>query len=392
MQLPVYLDYAASTPVDPAVAGLMDDCLRGPAGIANPAAVSHAPGRLAAQTVETARAQVAGLIGAQPAEIVFTSGATESDNLAVIGAARFRRSRGDHVITALTEHPAVLESCRSLEREGFRVTCLAPDARGIVTPGAVAAALTEQTVLVSLMHVNNEIGIVQDVAAVGALCRAHGALLHVDAAQSAGRLPLDVRGQCIDLLSLSAHKLGGPKGVGALFLDAERIRRVEPLLHGGGQERGLRPGTVATHQVAGMGLACELARQRLATDVPMILALRERLWARLSVIDGVLLNGDAQQRACHILNVSVVRVEGESLRLALRDLALASGSACATESAEPSPVLRALGRSDQLAMSSLRFSLGRQTSEAEVDFAADCLRAAVMRLRAMAPHADRAYA
>jgi cysteine desulfurase len=385
LRTPVYLDHAASTPVEPEVADAMTACLRSAAGAANPSAAGHAPGRAAARLVEAARHQVASLVNAFPDEIIWTSGATESDNLAILGAARFRRARGTHLITQVTEHPAVLESFRALEREGFRVTWLRPDQHGRIAPQQITDALTAQTILVSIMHVNNETGVIQDIGAIGALCRRHGALFHVDAAQGAGRLDLDVRGQSIDLFSLSAHKLGGPQGVGALFLDRERIRRVEPVMHGGGQERGLRPGTVPTHQVVGMGVALELARERLTTDPPAIAALRDRLWSRLAAVDGILLNGHPRRRACHILNVSVVGVEGESLRFAVRDLAVASGSACASDTGEPSPVLRSLGRSDQLAQSSLRFSLGRRTTAEEVDFAADCVETAVQRLRALAP-------
>ena len=291
MQLPVYLDYAASTPVDPAVVELMTHCLRRPELAANPAALGHAAGRAAQALVETARAQVAALINAQPAEIIFTSGATEADNLAVIGAAQFRQSRGRHLVTSLTEHKAVIESCRHLATLGWRITWLKPDADGLIAPAAVEAALEPDTVLVSLMHVNNETGVIQDIAAIGAICRRHDVLLHVDAAQSAGREVIDVRAQQIDLLSLSAHKLYGPKGVGALFIDQERVRRVSPLLFGGGQELSLRPGTVATHQVAGMGEAFRLAAQRLPDEAQHVRALRDRLWAGLQALPGVLLNG-----------------------------------------------------------------------------------------------------
>jgi cysteine desulfurase len=382
----IYLDFAASTPVDPQVADAMDACLRSSA--ANPSAVSHAPGRAAAAEVERARRQVADLIGANAAEIVWVSGATEADNLAIIGAAHFRATRGRHIVTAINEHAAVQESCRHLERAGFRVTWLSPDAQGLIAIERVAGALEDDTILVSLMHVNNETGVIHDIAGIGALCRRHGVLLHVDAAQSAGRLPIDVRASGIDLLSLSAHKMYGPKGVGALFLDAERIRRVEPLLHGGGQERGLRPGTIPTHQVVGLGLAAELAAERLHRDPARIAALRDRLWGRLAGIGGLVLNGHPAQRACHIVNFSVAGVEGESLRLELEDLALASGSACASASEAPSPGLRALGLNDQLAQSSLRVSLGRTTTEEEVDRAAARIADGVARLRAISPVED----
>lgn len=378
------MDYAASTPVDPAVADAMAVALTGAAGAANPAA-THGAGRAAARIVGAARSRVAQLIGASPGELVFTSGATEADNLAVIGAARFRRQLGRHVVTTLIEHPAVLESCRALEGEGFDVSYLQPDAQGIVAPESVAAALRPDTILVSVAHVNNELGVVQPVAAIGEICRRHGALLHVDAAQSAGRLPIDVHAQRIDLLSLSAHKMYGPKGVGALFLDRDRCRRVEPLFHGGGQERGLRPGTLPTHQLAGLGVAAELALRRLDSDPPAIQALRERLEAGLLGVPDVQLNGHAMQRSCHIVNVSVAGVEGESLRCGLRNIALSSGSACAAESGEPSPVLRTLGRPDHLAQASLRFSLGRTSTAAEVDASLAAFTETVARLRELAP-------
>ncbi|MEO8444818.1 MAG: aminotransferase class V-fold PLP-dependent enzyme, partial [Gammaproteobacteria bacterium] len=277
---PIYLDYAASTPVAPEVVAAMSAALAAPDLVANPAAGTHAAGRHAAAQVEEARAQVAGLINADPGELVFTSGATEADNLAIIGTARFREARGRHLVTALTEHAAVIESCRHLASRGWRVTWLRPDASGRIAPETLAAALQPDTVLVSLMHVNNETGVVQDVAGYGRVCRQHDVLLHVDAAQGGGRLPLDVRAQQIDLLSLSAHKLYGPKGVGALFIDRERVRRVEPLMYGGGQERGLRPGTLPTHQLVGMGLACRLAGERMAADRAHVTGLRDRLWSR----------------------------------------------------------------------------------------------------------------
>lgn len=383
MKTPIYMDYAAATPVDERVIDQMADCLR--SGYGNPASTAHQFGRDAGKMVETARAQVAKLINATAEEIIFTSGATEADNLGLIGAARFRSRAGRHIVTSVAEHPAVLESCRYLETEGFSATYLTPDANGIIEPPAVQSALQSDTVLVSIMHVNNVIGVVQDIAAIGRICRDADILFHVDAAQSAGRLPIDVRSQSIDLLSLSGQKIYGPKGVGALFMNRQRVRRIEPLFHGGGQERGLRPGTVATHQVAGMGLACEIARTRRAADAPQIEELRERLWRGLKKLPGVLLNGHPTQRACHILSVSVTGVEGESLHYGLRELAVSAGSACATETDEPSFVLRSLGRSDQLARSTVRFSLGRQTSEAEIDFAIAQFSDVVARLRALAP-------
>ena len=380
----IYLDYAASTPLDESVAEAMSACSRSPAGIGN-ASSDHAWGRAAAEAAEAAAGQVAALIGAEPDEIIWTSGATESDNLAVIGAAMFRSRQGRHVVTAATEHPAVLESCRHLQQQGFDVTYLEPDSDGLLTAGQLAAAIRPDTTLVSIMHANNEIGVVQDIGAFGALCREHGVLFHVDAAQSAGRLPIDVRAQSIDLLSLSAHKLYGPKGVGALFLDRQRCRRVEPLLHGGGQQRGLRPGTLPVPSVVGMGCAFELAQQREDQDVASAVELRNRLWSQLESIDGVILNGSGTQRVCHILNVSVTGVHGESLRCGLRELAVSAGSACSTDSDEPSAVLRSLGRSDTLAQASVRFSVGRGTTAADVDRAAAIFQATVDRLREIAP-------
>jgi cysteine desulfurase len=328
---------------------------------------------------------VAALIGARAEEIIWTSGATESNNLAVIGAARFRATRGRHLVTAATEHASVLESFRCLEREGFKVTYLVPDANGIIDPGAVAAALRADTTLVSVMQVNNETGVIQDIAAIGELCRSRDVLLHVDAAQAAGREPIDVGAQRVDLLSLSAHKMHGPKGVGALFLSRERIRRVEPLFHGGGQERGMRPGTLAIHQIIGMSVAARMARERGPADKARLTSLRDWLWNELRRIPGVLLNGHESRRACHILNVSVAGVEGESLLYALSDLAVSSGSACASGSNEPSAVLRHLGRSDDLAQSSIRFSLGRPTTQGEVAQAAAIFAAAVAHLRRLSP-------
>jgi cysteine desulfurase len=381
----VYLDNAATTPVDPRVVTAMLDCLGTEGDFANPAAVAHEPGRRAHRRVEQARAEVAALIGADPAQIVWTSGATEADNFALLGAARFYQPRGRHLVTSRTEHPAVLAACRQLEREGFEVTYLKPGPDGIVAPGQVEAALRPDTILVSLMHVNNEIGVAQDVGSVGRLCRARGILFHVDAAQSAGKLPIDVERDCIDLLALTAHKLHGPKGVGVLCVRREPRLGLVPLLHGGGQERGLRPGTLATHQVVGMGAACRIAVEEGAVERARITALRERLWGGLATLPGVTLNGHPTQRAPGILSVTVDGVEGESLLYSLPGFAVASGSACATTSAEPSYVLRALGRSDRLAQSSLRLSLGRYTTAGEIEQAVQAIRAAVERLRSLAP-------
>jgi cysteine desulfurase len=389
---PVYFDYAASTPIDEQVVDAMSDCLRDPSMIGNPASSYHQWGRRAAERVEWARTQVAALINAEPGAIVWTSGATESDSLALIGAARFRSSAGRHIVTSITEHPAVLDTCRYLEAEGFRLTCLTPDANGIIDPQAVRAALTPETTLVSIMHVNNEIGVIQDIAAIGQICRAAKVIFHVDAAQSAGRLPIDVRAQNIDLMSLSAQKVYGPKGVGALYIDSERVGRIEPLFFGGGQERGIRPGTVATHQVIGMAKAYEIAASVQGAESTSITALRERLWQGIKTIPGVLLNGHPERRVCHILSVSVTGVEGESLHYGLRDLGVSAGSACATSSDGRSMVLRTLGRSDQLARATVRFSLGRQTTADQVDFAIDRFRDCVGHLRRLAPASNAALA
>ncbi len=385
MRPPIYLDYAASTPVASEVVDAMTAALNSPELAANPAAGTHGPGRRAAAVVELARQQVADLIHAAPEEVIFTSGATEADNLAIIGTARFRQAQGRHLVTALTEHKAVLESCRYLVTQGWRVTWVKTNADGLVDPATLAAALEPDTVLVSLMHANNETGAVHDVAAIGSQCRQRGVLLHVDAAQSAGRLPIDVRALNIDLLSLSGHKLYGPKGIGALFIDRERVRRVEPLMFGGGQERGLRPGTLPTHQIVGLGAAFAMAGPRLEADRLHVTGLRNQLWAHLAGIPGVLRNGPLERSTGHILNVSVEGVEGESLHAGLSELAVASGSACSSLTDEPSYVLRALGRSAALARSSVRFSFGRATSGEDLDRAAEIFGATVARLRRRAP-------
>ena len=379
---PIYLDHAATTPIDPRVRAAMDECLAAPPG--NPSA-AHAAGRAAAARVAVARAQVAQLVGASPAAIVFTSGATEADNLAILGAARGNAARGRHVVSVRTEHRAVLEACARLEREGFRVTLLTPGRDGLVEPAAVAAALAPDTTLVSVMLVNNEIGVLQDVAAIAAACRGREVLLHVDAAQAAGRVPLDVVALDADLVSLSAHKIHGPAGVGALYVRRAPRPALVPLQFGGGQEGGLRPGTLAVHQIAGMGLAFELAGRELASEGARLAALCGRLREGLVPLGGVLLNGHPARRAPHILNLSFERVDGESLLYALGGLTVASGSACASALPEPSYVLRALGRDAALAEASLRFSVGRTTTAAEIETAIETVRAAVTRLRALAP-------
>lgn len=380
---PIYLDYAATTPVAPEVVQAMLPYLTECYG--NAASRTHAWGWQAERAVEAAREQVAALVGAEPKEIIWTSGATESDNLAITGAARFHRQRGDRLVTIATEHKAVLDPMRELEREGFTVTFLAPEPNGLVDPAAFAAALGPRTVLASVMLVNNEIGVIQDIAALGEICRERGVLLHVDAAQAVGKVPIDLTRLPVDLMSFSAHKVYGPKGVGALYVRRRPRVRLAPLIHGGGHERGLRSGTLPTHQLVGMGAAYRLAGELMAAENARIGALHRRFLAAIADIEETYLNGDAEARVPHNLNVSFNFVEGESLLMAVRELAVSSGSACTSASLEPSHVLRALGRSDELAHSSLRISLGRYTTEQEVDRAAALLRDRVARLRALSP-------
>jgi cysteine desulfurase len=388
MNRPVYLDYAATTPVDPRVAAAMAQCLTLEGEFGNPASASHEFGDAAGALVETARAQVAASVGASPEEVVWTSGATEADNLAIFGVAQYYRDYGRHIITARTEHKAVLDPCRELQRRGWRVTYLAPDSGGVIHPDQVAAALQTDTVLVSIMHVNNEIGVIQDISSIGTICARHGgARLHVDAAQSVGKTVIDFAALGVDLMSLSAHKAYGPKGVGALLVAqssrGQRARvQLTALQFGGGQERGLRAGTVATHQVVGMGLAFALAQDSPPSEAERVAALRERLWQGLASLGGVLRNGDAQRSVPHVLNVSFEGVEGESLLAAVRGhLAVSTGSACTSALQEPSYVLRALGRGDILSESSLRFGLGRFTTERDIDTAVEVVGRAVSRLR-----------
>ena len=382
----VYLDYAATTPVDPRVAARMAECLTRQGAFGNPGSTSHDYGDAARALVEAARVQVAAAVGATPADVVWTSGATEANNLALFGVANYQRESGGHIVTARTEHKAVLDPCRELERRGRRVTYLKPGGGGLIDPAQVAAALQPDTRLVSIMHVNNEIGVIQDIAAIAAVCAAHGtARLHVDAAQSVGKCPLDFARLGLDLLSLSAHKAYGPKGVGALVVSRARGVQLQALQFGGGQERNLRSGTVATHQVVGMGAAFELAAAEQAAETARIALLRERLWRGLGPLGGVLRNGDPELTAAQLLNVSFEDVEGESLLAAVRPfIAVSTGSACASSNQEPSYVLRALGRDERLAESSLRFSLGRFTTEAEVDAAIEAVCGAVTRLRRVA--------
>ncbi len=384
MRSRIYLDYAATTPVDARVAAEMLECLTAAGDFANPASVTHEAGRRARARIEQARAAVAALIGAAPAEIIFTSGATESNNLAILGVARASTDRGRHIVTSRIEHRAVLDPCRQLEKEGFEVTYLRPDRLGRIAVENLATVLREDTVLVSLMHVNNEIGVIQDLAAAAQLCAARDVPLHSDAAQSAGKLSLDVRTMPISFLSFTAHKIYGPKGIGALFVRNGSRARLAPIVFGGGQERGLRAGTLPTHQIVGFAAACTLAREKTGEGLRLA-TLRDRLWARLAALEGVHLNGQGAMRAAEILSVSFEGVEGESLVTGLTELAVATGSACSSASAEPSYVLRALGRSSALAQSTLRLSLGRDTTEADIDRAAAALCREVRRLRAVSP-------
>lgn len=396
---PIYLDHAATTPLAPEVVAVMQAVLADPMLCANPASATHAAGRRAAERVASAREEIARVVGASPGEIVFTSGATESDNLAVLGVARASAWRGRHLVSSRTEHRAVLDALEQLEREGFSVTRLDPGPDGRVDPDALAGALREDTVLVSLMHVNNETGAVNDIAELGALCRDAGIPFHVDAAQSIGKLPIDFHALPVDLLSINAHKVHGPKGIGALVLTPAARRRIEPLLFGGGQEGGLRPGTLATHQVVGMARALVLAEQCRETEYARLQGLRLAFREALATAGGVLCNSPLDAHGSPwILNVSFEGVVGESLRLALEGMAVSGGSACNSASGEGSYVLRALGRSDLLAEAALRFSFGRDTDEALLARAAVEVRAALRRLRRMAPiasappvvHADRA--
>jgi len=385
MKLPIYLDYSATTPVDPRVAEKMCACLTPEGTFGNPASRSHPYGWDAEKLVDQARADVAALVGADPKEIIWTSGATESDNLAIKGAAHFYKKRGNHIITLKTEHKAVLDTCRQLEREGFAVTYLDVQANGLVDLALFEAAIRPETVLASVMHVNNEIGVIQDIAAIGALCRERNVIFHVDAAQSPGKVPINLAELPVDLMSFSAHKIYGPKGIGALYVQRKPRIRLEAQMHGGGHERGLRSGTLATHQIVGMGEAFRIAREEMATENERILVLRNRLYDGLRDMEEVYVNGDLEHRIAGNLNISFNFVEGESLMMALKDMAVSSGSACTSASLEPSYVLRALGREDELAHSSLRFTLGRFTTEAEIDYVLSKVRQQVERLRELSP-------
>jgi cysteine desulfurase len=387
---PIYLDHAATTPVDPRVVRRMLPYLTEIYG--NPASSSHAYGWVAEEAIELAREQVSSLVNADPREIIWTSGATESNNLAIKGAAHFYRAKGNHLVTIATEHKAVLDTMRELEREGFDVTVLPVQESGLVDPVVFDAALKPGTILASVMLVNNETGVIQDIDALGAICRARGVLLHVDAAQAAGKVPIDLGTLPVDLMSFSAHKIYGPKGVGALYVRRRPRVRLECQMHGGGHERGMRSGTLPTHQIVGMGEAFWLARENMASDNERIRTLRERLWAGLAKLDAVQLNGDLERRAPHYLNASFNYVEGESLLMGIKGVAVSSGSACTSASLEPSYVLRAMGRNDELAHSSVRFSIGRFTTTEEIDFTIDLITQVVARLRAMSPLWDMVQA
>ncbi|AJJ18734.1 cysteine desulfurase [Yersinia intermedia] len=385
IKTPIYLDYAATTPVDPRVAEKMMQYLTLDGIFGNPASRSHKFGWQAEEAVDIARNDIAALVGADPREIVFTSGATESDNLAIKGAANFYQKKGKHIITCKTEHKAVLDTCRQLEREGFDVTYLAPQSNGIIDLKQLEAAMREDTILVSIMHVNNEIGVVQDIAEIGEMCRSRGIIFHVDATQSVGKLPIDLSKLKVDLMSFSAHKVYGPMGIGALFVRRKPRIRIEAQQHGGGHERGMRSGTLPVHQIAGMGEAYRIAKEEMESEAARLRALRLRLWNGLKDIEEVYLNGDLENGAPGILNISFNYVEGESLIMALKDLAVSSGSACTSASLEPSYVLRALGMNDELAHSSIRFSLGRFTTQEEIDYAIALVRKSIGRLRDLSP-------
>jgi len=385
MNLPIYLDYASTTPVDPAVADQMVEFLTPSGHFGNPASRSHMFGWQAEAAVEDARADVAGLIGADPREIVWTSGATEANNLAIKGCAHFNTRKGKHIITSKIEHKAVLDTCRQLEREGFEVTYLDPDEHGLIQPQAIADALRDDTTVVSIMHVNNELGTLNDIAAIGKLCRENKVFFHVDAAQSAGKTEIDVEAMQVDMMSFSAHKIYGPKGIGALYVRRKPRVRIEAQMHGGGHERGMRSGTLPTHQIVGMGAAFKLGAELLAEESARIEKLRNRLWDGVSDMQEVYLNGSSEQHVPGIINISFAFVEGESLIMALRDLAVSSGSACTSASLEPSYVLRALGLNDEMAHSSIRFSIGRYTTEKDVDDAVAKVRHAVEKLRELSP-------
>ena len=384
-QSTIYLDYASTTPVDPRVASKMMEFLTPEGEFGNPASRSHRFGWKADEAVEEARSHVANLVNCDPREVVWTSGATEADNLAIKGVARFYKSKGNHIITSKIEHKAVLDPCRQLEREGFEVTYLDPDDKGVISPEAVKAAIKDSTVLVSIMHINNELGTVNDISKIGDVTRDKGIFFHVDAAQSTGKVNIDLEKMSVDLMSFSAHKTYGPKGVGALYVRRKPRVRLEALIHGGGHERGMRSGTLATHQIVGMGEAFRLANKEMEEDHKKISKYHEKFLDKVKEIDHVYINGDLNNKVPNILNVSFNFVEGESLIMGLKDIAVSSGSACTSASLEPSYVLRALGRKDELAHSSIRFSFGRFTSDDDVNNTLDILGNVVHRLRELSP-------
>ncbi|MGK2959940.1 MAG: IscS subfamily cysteine desulfurase [Candidatus Malihini olakiniferum] len=385
MKLPIYLDYSATTPIDPRVARKMMQFLTLDGTFGNPSSRSHRFGWEAEEAVDIARNQIAELVGADPREIVFTSGATEADNLAIKGAANFYQKIGKHIITSKIEHKVVLDTCRQLEREGFEVTYLAPQRSGTIDVHELEAAMRKDTIVISIMHVNNEIGVIQDIAAIGEICRSRGIVFHVDATQSVGKLPIDLSKIKVDLMSFSGHKIYGPKGIGALYVRRKPRIRIEAQMHGGGHERGMRSGTLPVHQIVGMGEAYRIAKEEMATEVACLNVLRHRLWNGIKDIEEVYLNGDLEQGAPNILNVSFNYIKGESLIMALKDLAVSSGSACTSASLEPSHVLRALGMNDELAHSSIRFSLGRFTTEEEIEYAISLVQKSIGRLRDLSP-------
>ncbi|MDE3995905.1 IscS subfamily cysteine desulfurase [Glaesserella parasuis] len=387
MKLPIYLDYAATTPVDERVAKKMMEYMTKDGVFGNPASRSHKFGWEAEEAVDVARNQIADLIGADAREIVFTSGATESDNLAIKGAAHFYQTKGKHIITVKTEHKAVLDTCRQLEREGFEVTYLEPETTGLVDIAKFEAAIRPDTILVSVMHVNNEIGVIQPIEEIGKICRAKKIIFHVDATQSVGKIPVDVQALNVDLMSFSSHKLYGPKGIGGLYVCRKPRVRLEAIIHGGGHERGMRSGTLPVHQIVGMGEAYRIAKEEMVTEMPRIKALRDRLFNGFKDMDEVYVNGtmEAGKRVDSNLNISFNFVEGESMMMSLKDIAVSSGSACTSASLEPSYVLRALGLNDELAHSSIRFSIGRWTTEEEVDHTIEIVKKAVTKLRELSP-------
>lgn len=385
MKLPIYFDYSATTPVDKRVAEKMMQYMTTDGFYGNPASRSHKFGWQAEEAVDIARNQIADMINADPREIVFTSGATESNNLAIKGAANFYNKRGKHVITCKTEHKAVLDTCRELERQGYEVTYLDPEANGLIDLHKLADAMRDDTILVSIMHINNEIGVVQDIAEIGEMCRQRKIIFHVDAAQSAGKIVVDMQHLKVDMLSISAHKMYGPKGIGALYVSRKPRIRLESQMHGGGHERGMRSGTLPTHQIVGLGEACRIATLEMADDLVHVTKMRDRLWAGVNQMEQVFVNGDFDKRFAGNLNISFNFVEGESLIMALKDLAVSSGSACTSASLEPSYVLRALGLNDEMAHSSIRFSFGRFTTEEEIDYAIALIQKSIGHLRDMSP-------